>query len=1321
MAFEPWTSGQFLGRGRGLTVVLGRDAISVSVAARNSGLAAKSVQIAFEELHGGLHRMAKFAWEGAGTVEGESNYFLGRNAAAWRSHVPRYQRAQAENIFRRVGVSVYGSQGGLEYDLHLGPGASAARLRLAVRGADSMRLDRRGDLLIEVAGRELKMKAPQMFEAAGNVEGRRRVRGGYRLEADGEIGFWTLGRDAGDSLIIDPELTLAYGTFLGGAGDDEAEGIAVDAAGNIYVSGTTTSAGNWPGEAANAVGQGAGATDFFVAKLSPSIGGSASVAYLTFIGGSGAEAGGRIAVDSKGEVVLTGTTVSPDYPTTDFSPLTAGANDAVVTMLDAGGANLLYSTIYGGSGQEASLNPGGIAVDAAGDTIYVAGDTTSQDLCASTVTNVTPTPWDYTYGGGATDGYVVMLQPAQVPAMRYCTYLGIVPGGSVPNSAAVAVTSAAADADGNVYIGGYTGDPLNSFPAPTATMPEIQSQYAGGISDGFLMKIAPSGNGPGDLIYATLVGGQGADQVLAIALGSQSPATLYAVGTTQNLLADAPHAGLFGGVVPVNAGFQPSYAAGGTNGFLAAVGENVTDAGTVATTLEYLTYIGGGSQESDSAVSVAVTPAATPLSNGVYVAGTATSPTFPWLDNAAPMNGTQAAYLMKIDATQVGGASLLYATPLGGSAPAGTTTATSGAAVATDGAGHVFAAGETTAPDFPEMLATVTGPQATCSSCVALPGSPALPDAFVAEIAESAGTPAAVSFQPTVMNLGAWQHGTSSGPLNGELLNSGASTLTITQMAASGPNAGDFSVTGSCIPAANQPAVTVDAGKPCYFTAIFTPSQAGPEGAQLVVTDNAPGSPQVVDLQGFGDGAQAEFSTTNLDFPNTAVGGDPGKLIPQLVVIENAGNLALTIGLGQPSNSAFVANQQNCDSVAPGNTCNITVTFNPPATGNFQGTLTLTDNSGGAAGAQQVITFEGAGVAGQPSAVPVPAALTFAAQTQGTASGPQTVALANNGQAPLALAGVAIVGAGATQYTASGGVTGPCPFTGGTLAVGASCTVNVTFTPASVGPTPAANLIFTDNAGGTAGTQQSVALTGSGTATTTAAVAPASVAFGTQSVGATGTPVNVTLTNTGTALLSSVAVSMTDSGDFSAATSSCLQPINAGASCTIAVTFHPTTTGPRSALLSVTDNAAGSPQTVSLGGTGVQANASVSAARLQFPAQLIGANPVAANSTIPITVTDTGQGALQINRVTFSDATAYSYASACAGNAAVPIQPNRTCAIQVTFDPKSGTAGQRNATMTIYDNSPSGSQTVTLSGIATDFALQAATGGNPQLASATVI
>ncbi|MGC1201412.1 MAG: SBBP repeat-containing protein, partial [Candidatus Acidiferrales bacterium] len=398
MAFEPWTSGQFLGRSRGLTVVLGLDAISVSVAARNSGLAAKSVQIAFEELHGGLHRMAKFAWEGAGTVEGESNYFLGRNAAAWRSHVPRYQRAQAENIFRRVGVSVYGSQGGLEYDLHLGPGASAARLRLAVRGADSMRLDRRGDLLIEVAGRELKMKAPQMFEAAGNVERRRRVRGGYRLEADGEIGFWTLGRDARDSLIIDPELTLAYGTFLGGAGDDEAQGIAVDATGNVYVSGTTTSAGNWPGEAANAVGQGAGATDFFVAKLSPSIGGSASVAYLTFIGGSGAEAGGRIAVDSKGEVVLTGTTVSPDYPTTDFSPLTAGANDAVVTMLDAGGANLLYSTIYGGSGQEASLNPGGIAVDAAGDTIYVAGDTTSQDLCASTVTNVTPTPWDYTYG-----------------------------------------------------------------------------------------------------------------------------------------------------------------------------------------------------------------------------------------------------------------------------------------------------------------------------------------------------------------------------------------------------------------------------------------------------------------------------------------------------------------------------------------------------------------------------------------------------------------------------------------------------------------------------------------------------------------------------------------------------------------------------------------------------------------------------------------------------------------------------------------------------------------------------------------------------------
>jgi hypothetical protein len=150
------------------------------------------------------------------------------------------------------------------------------------------------------------------------------------------------------------------------------------------------------------------------------------------------------------------------------------------------------------------------------------------------------------------------------------------------------------------------------------------------------------------------------------------------------------------------------------------------------------------------------------------------------------------------------------------------------------------------------------------------------------------------------------------------------------------------------------------------------------------------------------------------------------------------------------------------------------------------------------------------------------------------------------------------------------------------VAAGANCTVSVTFTPSATGARSAA-LTFTDNAGGS---PQSVSLSGTGAAATDS-LSPTSLAFGNQPAVLTSSPQTVTLTNTGAVTLNITSLTVTgaDAGDF-AETTTCGSSVAAGGNCTIAVLFTPGAAGARSAALSISDNVSGSPQTVSLSGTG---------------------------------------------------------------------------------------------------------------------------------------
>src|SRR5437867_4409279 len=173
-----------------------------------------------------------------------------------------------------------------------------------------------------------------------------------------QVGFEVAPYDASRALIIDP--VLFYSTYLGGSDDEVGARIAVDAAGNAYVTGFTCSI-NFPTTAGVFQATSGGSCDVFVTKLNPT---GSGLVYSTYLGGSDDDGGSGIAVDATGNAYVTGFTGSTNFPTTlgAFQTASGGQGDGFVTKVNSTGSGLVYSTYLGGGGRDFSL---GIAVDAA--------------------------------------------------------------------------------------------------------------------------------------------------------------------------------------------------------------------------------------------------------------------------------------------------------------------------------------------------------------------------------------------------------------------------------------------------------------------------------------------------------------------------------------------------------------------------------------------------------------------------------------------------------------------------------------------------------------------------------------------------------------------------------------------------------------------------------------------------------------------------------------------------------------------------------------------------------------------------------------------
>jgi uncharacterized repeat protein (TIGR01451 family) len=492
--------------------------------------------------------------------------------------------------------------------------------------------------------------------------------------------------------------------------------------------------------------------------------------------------------------------------------------------------------------------------------------------------------------------------------------------------------------------------------------------------------------------------------------------------------------------------------------------------------------------------------------------------------------------------------------------------------------------------------------------------------------------------------------GTTSPAQQVTVSNTGNSPLAFTSITISG----DFAQTNNC-------GTSLAAGSSCVIGITFSPASTGARMGMLTITDNAPGSPHTVALSGTGILASAiTLSTSSVLFGSFPINTTSP---PQTVTLTNSGNAVLNIS--SITLTGEFAQTNNCGiTVAVGASCTITVTFTPLGSGLRTGAITITSD---ARGSVPSITLTGTGSA--PGVMLSSNLLVFAAQPVGTTSSALTVTLTNNGAAALNITSIVAGGDFAQSNNC-----------GTSVAVGANCTISVTFTPSQAG-TISGTLTITDSG---VGSPRVVGLSGTGVAAV-ASINPLLLTFLDQPVSTTSGAQMVTVTNTGgTALLIS---SIVVAGNF-AQTNNCGGMVAPGASCVISVTFTPTTTGVLTGTVTLTTNAAGSPHVINLTGTAITSGAAVALApgSITFAAQILGTTSAPQN----VTLMNSGNAVLTITGITITGDFAQT------NNCGMNLPAGTSCTFQVTFSPL--VAGTRAGQLSVSHDAAGSPHVVALSG-----------------------
>ncbi|MGD0831367.1 MAG: SBBP repeat-containing protein [Terracidiphilus sp.] len=598
------------------------------------------------------------------------NYFIGKDSDKWHTGLPTFECLRYTGVYPGTNLIYYGNKGNLEFDFQLSPGAAPSQIQMRFEGARSLRIDGKGDLIVTANNGHISFQKPVVYQP-GEGGRKDLVAGYFKILKNDTVGFAVARYDRAKPLIIDPILNystyigpttgataegtaiavdqngeayvtgsaslgfpttpgsfqpippgqggpfvakfnstgtaLLYSTFLNGSGIDAANGITLDANGDAFVVGSTSSK-DFPTTAGalqteNNASEAAG----FVTELNST---GNSLLYSTYLGGSTLSFVNGVAIDASGNAYMTGGTHDTNFPTTPGAYRTTAITKATadphsysafIAKLNPAGTALVYSTYLGGSQSDTAS---AIAVDSAGEA-YVGGSTLSSDF---PVTQGSFQGADHTTTGEYT-GFVTKLN-ASGSALLYSTYLG--------GSASDGVNAIAVDSNGDAYATGSTTSP--DFPVTAgAFQSNIGISYYGYPQvNAFVTELSSAGT---SLVYSTFLGGgfslgpdaDEGDQATSIAVDGQGIVYLAGMACT--------------GDYPVTAGaFEPQNRDGEIDGECTAFLTKMKPAPNTA--LLYSTFFGGTGDGDDfygeKANGLAIDP-----SGNVYLAGYTVSVDFP--------------------------------------------------------------------------------------------------------------------------------------------------------------------------------------------------------------------------------------------------------------------------------------------------------------------------------------------------------------------------------------------------------------------------------------------------------------------------------------------------------------------------------------------------------------------------------------------------------------------------------------------------------------------------------------------------------------------
>jgi hypothetical protein len=584
----------------------------------------------------------------SGQLPGKSNYFLGNDPSKWHADVPHYARVSYQDVYPGVNLAYHGAQRQTEFDFVVAPGANAAPIGLHFTGAHGIKTDDSGNLVISSAAGDVELHKPVAYQEQSGA--RQPVDARFILKANNQVSFELGNYDRSRELVIDPSVSYAYSTYLGGSGNDEGQSIAFDGSGNAYVTGETAST-DFPG--ASSTNKLNGTQNVFVTKIAA---GGASLVYSTYVGGNNSDSGNSIAVDASGNAFVAGGTSSTTFPVLPagaFQTALKGTTSNAFAFELGSSGTITYSTYLGGSGTDVAFGIA-LASDSSGDA-FVVGQTSSSDF-------PTKTPIQGSLGTGNThSGFVTKINSSGT-ALVYSTYLG----GST-NDLAGAV---AADSSDNAYVTGPTFS--LAFPTTTGAFQTTCNSCTSGNSNAFVTVINPTGSA---YVYSTYLGGSATDEGDGIAVDSTGNAYVTGLATSSNF--------------PTTAGSLQTTYGGATDAF-------ITKLNASGSALVYSTYLGGSGF--DTGASIAVDG-----SNNAYVTGQTNSTNF---KTASPtqsaLNGgnNTSSYDAFVSEVNSAGTQLVFSTYLGGSG--NEDVGGNFGAIAVDSTGaNIYVTGNTASTDFP--------------------------------------------------------------------------------------------------------------------------------------------------------------------------------------------------------------------------------------------------------------------------------------------------------------------------------------------------------------------------------------------------------------------------------------------------------------------------------------------------------------------------------------------------------------------------------------------------------------------------------------------